>query len=245
MATPKQFGAEPDMGAVGLPTRATRTRADGPGASVRFAAVRLVPAAVLLWALLAGAGYVLTHALTDTAFYDWDGSMNRWFAAHRSDTWNTVTHLVTFCAETLTVIGVGLVFFIGLRLALGRWRESLFLAVVLAGEVTIFVSTTFVIDRDRPAVPHLDGAPPTSSFPSGHTAASVALYAGLAVIVWFSSNRGWLRTLAVAGAIAIPVMVALARLYRGMHFPSDVLAGALLGAIWLTICARVLLVERR
>jgi undecaprenyl-diphosphatase len=199
----------------------------------------------LVWAVLAGVGYVLTHALTDTAFYDWDGSVNRWFAAHRSGIWNTATHLVTFCAETLTVIGIGFAFFVGMRIVLGRWRESLFLAAVLAGEVTIFVATTFVIDRDRPAVAHLDGAPPTSSFPSGHTAASVALYAGLAVIAWYSSNRGWLRTLALVGGIAIPVLVALARLYRGMHFPSDVLAGALLGAVWLAICARVLLVDRR
>jgi membrane-associated phospholipid phosphatase len=230
---------------MGLPTRVNRSRTDGQGASVRYAAARLVPAAVLVWAVLAGVGYVLTHALTDTAFYDWDGSVNRWFAAHRSGTWNTATHLVTFCAETLTVIGIGFVFFVGMRIVLGRWRESLFLAAVLAGEVTIFVATTFVIDRDRPAVAHLDGAPPTSSFPSGHTAASVALYAGLAVIAWYSSNRGWLRTLALVGGIAIPMLVALARLYRGMHFPSDVLAGALLGAVWLAICARVLLVDRR
>jgi membrane-associated phospholipid phosphatase len=233
------------MGAVDLPTHGTRSRADAPGPSVGYAATRLVLGAVLLWAALAGAGYVLTHALTDTAFYDWDGWVNRWFARHRSGTWNTVTHLVTFCAETLTVIGVGLVFFIGMRIVLGRWRESLFLAVALLGEVTIFVCTTFVIDRSRPPVPHLDGAPPTSSFPSGHTAASVSLYVGLAVIAWFSSDRGWLRKLALAGAIAVPVLVALSRLYRGMHYPSDVIAGALLAAVWLAICARVLLVDRR
>ena len=233
------------MGAVSMRTRATRTRPDRPAASVRFAAVRLVPAAVLLWAALAGAGYVLTHALKDSAFHDWDGWVNRWFARHRSGSWNTATHLVTFCAETFTVIGIGLVFFVGMRIVLGRWRESLFLAVVLAGEVLIFVSITFVIDRNRPHVAHLDGAPPTSSFPSGHTAAAVALYAGLAVIAWYSSNRGWLRKLAIVGGIAIPVLVALSRLYRGMHFPTDVIAGALLGGLWLAICTRVLLVDRR
>jgi undecaprenyl-diphosphatase len=233
------------MGAVSLHTRVTRPGAERPGAAVRSAAARLVPAAVLLWALLVGAGFVLTHWLTDTSFHDWDGWVNRWFARHRSGTWNTLTHLVTFSAETFTVIGIGLLFFVGMRLVLGRWRESLFLAVVLVGEVTIFVSTTFVIDRHRPQVAHLDGAPPTSSFPSGHTAASVALYGGLAVIAWSASNRGWLRKLAVAGAIAIPVLVALSRLYRGMHFPTDVMFGALLAAVWLYVCARVLLVERR
>jgi undecaprenyl-diphosphatase len=43
----------------------------------------------------------------------------------------------------------------------------------------------------------------------------------------------------------VPVLVALSRLYRGMHYPSDVMAGALLAAVWLAICARVLLVDRR
>jgi membrane-associated phospholipid phosphatase len=233
------------MGAVSVGTRATQPGADRPAESVRYAAVRLVPAAVLLWAVLAGVGYVLTHALKDSAFHDWDGWANRWFAHHRTGFWNTVTHLLTFCAETFTVIGIGLVFFVGMRIVLGRWRESLFLAVVLAGEVLIFVCTTLVIDRNRPHVTHLDGAPPTSSFPSGHTAAAVALYAGLAVIAWSASNRGWLRKLAVAAAIVIPASVALARLYRGMHFPTDVIAGALLGLAWVTICARVLLVQRR
>jgi membrane-associated phospholipid phosphatase len=233
------------MGAVGLRTRSAGARADRPAESVRSAAIRLVPAAVLLWAALAGVGYVLTHALKDTSFTDWDGSVNRWFARHRTGTWNTATHYMTFCAETLTVIAIGLVFFVGLRVMLGRWRESLFLAVALVGEVTIFVCTTFVIDRDRPAVPHLDTAPPTSSFPSGHTAASVALYVGLAIIAWAASDRRWLRILATVAAIAIPVLVALSRLYRGMHFPTDVMAGALLGLVWLFVCARVLLAERR
>jgi membrane-associated phospholipid phosphatase len=233
------------MDTVGLRTHGTGSRADRPAESVRSAAIRLVPAAVLLWAALAGVGYVLTHVLKDTAFYDWDGSVNRWFARHRSGTWNTATHYITFCAETLTVIAIGLVFFVGMRIVLGRWRESLFLAVALLGEVTIFVCTTFVVHRDRPAVTHLDSAPPTSSFPSGHTAASVALYVGLAIIAWSASDRRWLHTLATVAAIAVPVLVALSRLYRGMHFPTDVMAGALLGLVWLAVCARVLLVQRR
>src|SRR3712207_7042639 len=86
--------------------------------------------------------------------------------------------------ETITVIAIGLVAFVLLRVRLTRWREPVYLAVTLIGEVTIFVSTTLLVDRARPPVRHLDSAPPTSSFPSGHTAASVALYGGLAVLAW-------------------------------------------------------------
>jgi membrane-associated phospholipid phosphatase len=226
MATETLVGARPRRGAA---------------SEARGALVRLVAGAVVLWGVLCGVGYLLVHPLHDTAFERWDASTNRWFASHRSSTWNTLTHWLTYVAETVTVIAIGVVFFVGLRLVLGRWRESMFLAVALAGEVTIFVATTLLIDRNRPPVSHLDSAPPTSSFPSGHTAAAVALYGALAIIALRVSSRPWLRTLAVVVAVAMPVCVAFARLYRGMHFPTDVLGGVLLGLVWLAITWAVIL----
>lgn len=220
------------------PRRATTT-------DVRGALVRLVAAAVIIWGVLCGVGYLLTHPLHDTAFERRDAWVNRWFADHRTPTWNTVTHWLTYGAETMTVIAVGVVFFVGLRIGLGRWRESLFLAAALAGEVAIFLATTMVIDRERPPVPHLDDAPPTSSFPSGHTAAAITLYGALAIIALRVSTRAWLRVLAVIVAVAVPVCVAFARLYRGMHFPSDVLGGAVLALAWLTVTWAVVLRANR
>lgn len=213
----------------------------GTAGQLRFAAIRLIPSAVLVWAVLAGLGYVLTRWLPGTAFARWELSVDRWFVDQRSRSWNDVTQVGSHAAETYTVIAIGVVCVIGLRVVLGRWRESLFLAVALLGEVAIFVCTTLVIDRPRPAVPQLDAAPPTSSFPSGHVAAAVALYGGLAVVVWRSSRRGWLRAAAAVLAVGVPVAVGLSRLYRGMHFPTDVLCGALLGVLWLTVAALVLL----
>jgi membrane-associated phospholipid phosphatase len=207
----------------------------------RYALVRLVPAAVVVWALLCGIGYLLTRPLRGTAFERWDESVVRFFADHRAAPWNTVTHWMTYAAETYTVIAIGLVFFVGMRLRLHRWRESVFLLAAVVGEVTIFVCTTMVIDRPRPPVPHLDDAPPTSSFPSGHTAAAVTLYGALALIALSASRRPWLRGLAVTVAIAAPICVGLGRLYRGMHYPTDVVAGALLGMLWLTINVIVVL----
>jgi membrane-associated phospholipid phosphatase len=214
-------------------------------AEARHAVGRLVGAAVVLWGTLCGAGYLLTHRLHDTAFERRDAWVNRWFAGHRSSTWNTATHWLTYVAETVTVIAVGIVFFVGLRIALGRWRESLFLAAALAGEVTIFLSTTVLIDRNRPPVSHLDDAPPTSSFPSGHTAAALVLYGALALIALRVSSRAWLRRLAVIVGVAMPLCVAFARLYRGMHFPTDVLGGAVLGLAWLVVTYAMVLRRRR
>jgi membrane-associated phospholipid phosphatase len=211
---------------------------------LRFVAIRLISSAVLLWLLLAGLGYVLTRWLEHTGVARWDVSVDRWFVRQRSQTWNDVTAIGSHIAETYTVIAVGLVLFVGLRVVLGRWRESLFLATAVIGEVAIFVCTTLVIDRPRPGVPHLDSAPPTSSFPSGHEAAAIALYGGLAVAVWASSRLRWPRVATAAIAVGVPIAVGLSRLYRGMHFPTDVLGGALLGVLWLTATALVLLREQ-
>lgn len=207
----------------------------------RSATVRLALAAAVLCGLMCGLGYLLTHPLQGTAFEDWDASVNRWLARNRTGTWDSVTHWLTYAGETLTVIALAAVFCIGLRVGLGRWRESWFVAVALAGEASIFGVTTLVIERHRPPVHHLDTSPPTSSFPSGHTAAAVVLFGALAVVAVSASRRTWLRILAVVVAIVVPVCVAFARLYRGMHFPTDVLGSVLLAGTWLTITWAVIL----
>ena len=213
----------------------------GALAEVRWAAPRLLPAAALLWGLLCGIGYLLTHPLKDTSFEDRDASVNPWLARHRTDTWNSITEWLTYLGETITVIAIGVVCFVALRLALGRWRESMFLATALAGQATIFLFTTLTIERDRPSVPRLDSSPPTTSFPSGHMSAATTLYVGLAVVALRITRQTWLRALAIAGAIVLPLCVAFARLYRGMHFVTDVSASVVLASLWLTVAWAVIL----
>jgi membrane-associated phospholipid phosphatase len=204
----------------------------------------LVLGALIIWLVFVGLGYLLGHSLRDSGLVHQDGAIDRWFASHRHQPWNSVTKVATFGAETITVIALGLIAFVLLRWRLGRWRESMFLAISVIGEVTIFVSTTLLVDRHRPSVHRLDSAPPTSSFPSGHTAASVALYGSLAIIAWQVARAGWLRTLATVVAVLMPIAVATSRLYRGMHYPTDVLAGALLAACWLAVTFRLVLSDR-
>ncbi|MGI8699031.1 MAG: phosphatase PAP2 family protein [Mycobacteriales bacterium] len=202
---------------------------------------QLVAAAVALVAGLTALGLLLTKVLRGSAFERADAQADVVLARDRTPTWNRVTHYATLLAETRTVVVVGAVLFLLFLLALRRWREPLFIATVLVGEVAIFVTITLLVDRHRPPVPHLDAAPPTSSFPSGHTAAAVSLYGGAAVVAWRTARRGLLRALAALVGIVVPVAVALSRVYRGMHFPTDVLAGALLGSSWLALVAVTLL----
>ena len=75
----------------------------------------------------------------------------------------------------------------------------------------------------------LDGHLPTSSFPSGHTAAATVLCVALATIITWHTQRTVLRVVAWTVAIVIVIAVAVARVYRGLHHPTDVAAGVLLG----------------
>lgn len=81
----------------------------------------------------------------------------------------------------------------------------------------------------------LDVAPPTSSFPSGHTAAAFALYGCIAILVLGIYGRRPATRVAAVVLFCLPVVVGLSRPYRGMHYPSDVLAGALAGGLWLLL----------
>lgn len=194
--------------------------------------------AVGLLAALLAAGWALARWATGTDLGAADAALTRWLVAQREPTLDDVSLVVSFAAETLTVTVLGLAAAGGMWLAWRRWREPLTLAVAVIGEVLIFLATTALVDRERPGVVKLDQAPPTSSFPSGHVAASVVLYGTLALIAWYRLRPGALRKLLVAVAVVLPLAIGIARVYRGMHYISDVLGGLLLGVTWLWATVR-------
>jgi membrane-associated phospholipid phosphatase len=101
---------------------------------------------------------------------------------------------------------------------------------VLAVESATYRVTSLVVPRERPEVTRLDNLPANDSFPSGHTAASVAVYVGLALLITSRFHHRGVRLLAWGVAILVPVCVAFARMYRGMHHPLDVAGGLILGS---------------
>ncbi|HZV27115.1 MAG TPA: phosphatase PAP2 family protein [Acidothermaceae bacterium] len=206
----------------------------------RTFALVLGGAALLLLTMIT-LGLLDVHLLAHSRFGRADGSVDSTLAHHRDHVLNALTLGATDAASTMPVVALAVIVMITAGLVFRRWREPLFVATAIVGEVAIFIITTFVVHRPRPNVVRLDHAPPTSSFPSGHTAAAVALCGSIAALVVFYGARTVWRRLAIAVAILFPIAVAASRLYRGMHYPTDVLGGALLGATWLRVSVAAVL----
>ena len=199
----------------------------------------LAPVAVLL-AVMIGLGLLITKVMMHVWPFTVEDSVNREFERDRTHEVSMVSLIFSTLASTPAVIAVTVLAALALRLVLKRWRESIFLCAAVTAQALVFFLTTLMIDRPRPAVDHMDVSPPTSSFPSGHTSASVALYVGLAVILFRVANRTWLKRAAWL-LLLVPVGVALTRMYRGMHHPSDVTASFLNGGICVWIMTKAIL----
>ncbi len=219
-------------------------RCPRPVGGRKIVALRLVGGAVVLWAALSLIGLLITSVLAHGLGHSWDRGADVWLAAHRTGFWNTITMFGSGLADTRTAIAVTVVVVLFLRWRLGRWYESWVVVAAIAGELLVFLAVTATVHRPRPPVTELDAAPPTSSFPSGHTAAAMALYGCLAVLLMWTYGRRRATRIAAGALYCVPVVVGLSRLYRGMHYPSDVLVGALGGGLWLLLVITTLLPRR-
>ena len=168
--------------------------------------------------LVSGSGLGLEGA--DESFIDT-------LASHRSGTLTTV-------AEVGSQFGAAILVAIALLVAIGcaiarRWRIAAFALFVLLVESATYYVTSFVVPRDRPTVPRLEDLEVDTSYPSGHTAAAVAVYAGLVLLATSRLTSSLAKALAWTGAILLVSFVALSRMYEGMHHPIDVAGGVLVG----------------
>ena len=181
----------------------------------------------LLWT---GVGEIIKHFAARRAVGRADQNIEEWFVDRRTPTLNDLSLVGSMLSETAIKIAVTAVVGLALLWAFRRWIDTLVIWVSLVVEAMIFLTVTTIVARPRPDVPKLDGSPVSSSFPSGHVAAAMC-YAAMAVVVFWHTRKSWIRVLTVIATILVPVAVALARMYRGMHHLTDVLAGAIIGAM--------------
>jgi membrane-associated phospholipid phosphatase len=218
-------------------------RSTGPDrrAAVRGVLLRAIAPGIVLWLAITGFGRILTGPLN--GWNRSESALNRWLQENRDRGWDSVTALWSHVGNTEIIIGVCVVAVVVLWWRTRRWWFAVIPAIAISLQATIFVTASAVTGRPRPDTPHLDPAPPTSSYPSGHVGASVALYACFAIMAT-TIERTWLRRTVIGVCAVIPAVVAYSRLYRGMHHLSDVVIGAINGLVCAGLAAHCLLHPR-
>ncbi len=204
-------------------------------------AVHIVVAGLAVLGLMLLLGLLLIHVLAHGSVGRLDDSIERSLLGGRTPFWNTLTNAGTQLAQPITVEVALVVLVIALAIGTRSLAAPLFLAVVVGIESGIYFVTSTLEHRARPSIPRLGIGDPQASYPSGHVAAAICLYGGLAVLAWVLTDLRWLQWTLTVVAIVVPPAVGLCRMYRGFHHLSDVVAGAVLGLLWLTVTVRFLL----
>ena len=187
-------------------------------------------APMLVWLLVVVAtGWLITDGpLKDVGISE--ESVNRSLESSRTSVWDAITLVFSWTGATVSIIGVCLVVVGLVWRRTGQWWLAVVPLIAISLQAMVFFFTTLLIDRERPDVEKLDDSPPTSSFPSGHTGAATGLYFTMALMALRIQHPA-LRRVVVGVCVAIPLLVASARLYRGMHHVSDVLMAIVNGSV--------------
>ncbi|MCZ2807102.1 phosphatase PAP2 family protein [Modestobacter sp. VKM Ac-2983] len=203
----------------------------------RTTVLQLVGAAAAVFAVLVGLGLLVTRVLRGTALGRFDQSVTTWFVEQRTETLTTVADAVGMLSGTRAAIAVGLTLAVLSLAWVGSWRPVVFVLVTIVGEVVIYFVVGLAVGRVRPDVVDLtEGLPAGASWPSGHSGMAVALYGGLAALVIGYGVSRW-RWAVLAVPVLLAPAIGITRIYVAAHFPTDVLAGLLLGTAWVLACA--------
>jgi membrane-associated phospholipid phosphatase len=179
-------------------------------------------------------GLLITGVIETGSIGAADERVNVWLAAHR-------TTGLTDASLVGSIIAGGVVLpIVAGSLALvsalfRKWRLVGFFVFALAVESATYRITTLFVHSNRPDVHRLESLPVDESYPSGHTAAAIAVYCGLALLITSRFRSTAVRVAAWVPAVAIVAFVAWARMYRGMHHPLDTAGGIVAGIAALSV----------
>ncbi len=132
---------------------------------------------------------------------------------------------------TLATLAVAGFFLLGKKFA-----STIYLLSAVGGGVLVSTAAKGLFDRPRPdLVPHASVIH-TASFPSGHSMMAAVTYLTLGVLVARTLPQIQLKVYVLTLAVIVALLVGISRVYLGVHWPTDVLAGWLAGVVWATIC---------
>ncbi len=191
----------------------------------------------------------LTAAIAAVFLFGWlaeevfEGATINFDANVRNAVHESATPLLTEAMKVFTFLG-STVFLIALFLAvafalqyLKHKRALVLFFITMAGETVLLTALKLSFRRVRPE-PFFDFALPSSfSFPSGHSLSSFCLYGVLAWLITARMENRGLKIIIWTLAAALVLLIGLSRVYLGVHYPSDVLAGYAAGLVWVVTVA--------
>jgi undecaprenyl-diphosphatase len=203
--------------------------------------VAFILVAIGIWAVVAGFSILLGHLVTDVLVpIDSVENADEWLpkelATERTGFWDDVSWFFSTAAGGIVLPAILVVLTI-VCVVLRKWLIAGFMIIALSLESATYRVTSWVTPRQRPQVERLEGLEPDASYPSGHTAASIAVYIGLALLATYLVRSRGARIAIWVVALLMPPAVALSRIYRGMHHPIDALGGVVIGTLALFVVA--------
>lgn len=204
------------------------------GALGIFLVAGVIVAGIGTWVFTELAEYVMAGGTQ--AF---DEAVLRWVSTHHSPGVNEAMLEITALGTTtvvMMIVGVAALF-----LTLTRHKYSaLLLLVATAGGSLLDLVLKLRFDRPRPHVFTWGTQVFSSSFPSGHAMSAAIVYSTVAYLAARLQKRMWARWLTMFLAAVVIVLICSSRVYLGVHYPSDVLAGVVIGLSWAAFCMATL-----
>ena len=168
-----------------------------------------------------------------------DTAVLRWIGAHHTPTLTTIMTEVTPLGTgvvVLTVVGITTAFLWHTE----HKHSARMLLAATAGNILLNNGLKLLFDRQRPDVFEWGTHAASSSFPSGHAMSATVVYGTVAYLLARLQKHRWSRAITLLLAILTIALICLTRLYLGVHYPSDVLGGIIVGLAWSGFCMATL-----
>ena len=183
------------------------------------------------------------HVVMTGVTQNFDENVLRWIQTHRSPAMNSVMLEVTTLGSGMVLIMMVCVASVFLWLTKHHWSVYILLMGVLGGQVMNRLLKGF-FERPRPSVVEWVTEVSSKSFPSGHAMTAMITYGSVAYLVArLEPTRLLRRTTFIMAALFI-IAIGVSRMYLGVHYPSDIIAGYLGGIAWLAFVATSLTAVR-
>jgi undecaprenyl-diphosphatase len=214
----------------------TALRAIGRHANSFYAALGIYLVSGIVIAIVCTLIFVeLASHVQSGATQTFDDNVMRWMGENR------IAWIERSLLE-ITALGTGLVVMMiviiaSLFLVATQHRFSAFLLLVAsAGGLILNTVLKGTFDRPRPQLFEWVTNPGGSSFPSGHAMGSAIVYFTVAYLIARLEKRRWMRAVTIITSLLLVLLISVSRLYLGVHYPSDVLAGMIIGLAWAGFC---------